>query len=348
MHSIYYYQATTNHYNLQDFSTWVYDSSFIPNMVRVRQEYGFMEAHPRHGRVCEEQSLDYALHVLDTIIFPLHTTFFSSSTQPDELSAPSSICSIEELVDLGLVESTLEERFQQGRRKDDNQHYLNAGDKSISVRPIRYGELVRTYESALHLIKESIRSLYDEEGTDKQLMDPILQKLEGWICFLHQDKDGMLAKGEYHSLPGVICHLDLQPQNMVLHQASSPSIISANTDYLSHNIPMISSILDWEECCYADPRFELLLLCRKVVANRFQADILWNSYSKKVEDMYLNKDFHVGPIAPWFRLESVHSIITMIHHLCQSPNNIGGRSPWENQSELFLKIEREFQRLASW
>jgi hypothetical protein len=119
----------------------------------------------------------------------------------------------------------------------------------------------------------------------------------------------------------------------------------------NNNIPIISSVLDWEECCYADPRFELLLLCRKVVSNYDQANIVWNMYTKKIEELY-GTTFRVGSIIPWLRLESVHSIMTMIRHLCygsssssSSRNNVyhhsSGRIPWENQTELYAKIERE-------
>jgi hypothetical protein len=106
------------------------------------------------------------------------------------------------------------------------------------------------------------------------------------------------------------------------------------------NIPRITSILDWEESCYADPRFELLLLCRKVVANRKQADSLWSYYSK-----YLIDQFHlkVGPIDPWLRLESVHSLLGM----CMQGMDLleGGRNPWEEQSDLLNKMQCEIYRL---
>ena len=48
-------------------------------MVKVRHEFGFDEPHPRHGRVCVEESLEYAVHVLNVLVLPLHFSFFDES-----------------------------------------------------------------------------------------------------------------------------------------------------------------------------------------------------------------------------------------------------------------------------
>jgi thiamine kinase-like enzyme len=96
----------------------------------------------------------------------------------------------------------------------------------------------------------------------------------------------------------------------------------------------IASVLDWEEACYADPRFELLLLSRKVCASREQADVLWRTYEQE-----MNKN--IGPIEAWLKLEAVHSLTTS---LLQSMD-LGGRSPWETKPDLLGKMEREFHRL---
>jgi serine/threonine protein kinase len=123
-------------------------------------------------------------------------------------------------------------------------------------------------------------------------------------------------------LPCVLCHMDLQPQNILFDENDA-----------------ILSVLDWEDAATADPRFELLLLCRKVLANRQQADHLWQLYS----DLTCTK---LGPLDPWLRLETVHSLTTLCLQACAG----GGRSPWEDQKDLWGKVDREFQRLvlAGW
>jgi hypothetical protein len=97
--------------------------------------------------------------------------------------------------------------------------------------------------------------------------------------------------------------------------------------------------LDWEEAAFADPRFELLLLCRKVCANRSQADEVWKVYREELPQPNL------GSVEPWLKLETVHSLTTL---LLQSMDLLGGgRNPWETKPDLWGKIQREFYRLAS-
>jgi len=85
-----------------------------------------------------------------------------------------------------------------------------------------------------------------------------------------------------------------------------------------------------------------LLMCRKVLANREQADSLWHHYSERVK---ATAGFSVGPIEPWLRLESVHTLLTM----CMQGMNLlqGGRNPWEEESDLLKKIDRELYRLRN-
>lgn len=73
-------------------------------------------------------------------------------------------------------------------------------------------------------------------------------------------------------------------------------------------------------------------------ANRQQADELWGYYQHQFPNLAL------GPIEAWLRLETVHSISTL---LLQSLDLLGGgRSPWETKPDLLGKIEREFSRLV--
>ena len=149
-------------------------------------------------------------------------------------------------------------------------------------------------------------------------------------------------------------------------------------DHSHHTEPAVFSVLDWEDAAWADPRFDLILLCRKVCANRDQANILWSNYARSLTTM--SKDnggdggsgndssstdegcsntssirskpdgstkkssqLKLGPIEPWLRLETIHSITAM---LMQSMDFLkGGRSPWESKHDLWGKLQREFSRL---
>ena len=52
------------------------------------------------------------------------------------------------------------------------------------------------------------------------------------------------------------------------------------------------SLLDWEDASLADGRFELLLLCRKVVAGLGQARRVWGRYGELT-----GRD--IGRLEPW-------------------------------------------------
>ena len=124
-------------------------------------------------------------------------------------------------------------------------------------------------------------------------------------------------------LPLKLCHLDLQPQNMVFGMKDGVSNLMA--------------VFDWEEAGYADPRFELLMLGRKVCANKSQALEVWRMYEKHAK-------VDLGPIDPWLYLETVHSLVTL---LLQATSG-GGRSPWESKQDVCGKIDRELARLQSY
>jgi len=274
---------------------WKFCDDFIHSMVKIRKEFGFDEPHPRHGRVCVEHALEYAEHVLENAIIPLHTIFFDRESNDDSFNY--------------IIRQEI--------------HVLNANNFRCSGGAISYHDMVQLYQENIYQIKKKHK--FDRQSKTEKIC-VFITAIEGFI-----DKLVLEAKSvEDFPLPSVVCHLDLQPQNMIL--CTSKNVPSS--------IPRITSILDWEESCYADPRFELLLLCRKVVANRKQADTLWGYYSK-----YLSDQFHlkVGPIDPWLRLESVHSLLGM----CMQGMDLleGGRNPWEEKSDLLNKMQCEIYRL---
>ena len=66
-------------------------------------------------------------------------------------------------------------------------------------------------------------------------------------------------------IPPVFCMIVYQ-----LTTACDTILYSTKSTSMLH----IASVLDWEELCYVDPRFVLLVLCQKVVANQIQANII--------------------------------------------------------------------------
>jgi thiamine kinase-like enzyme len=177
-----------------------------------------------------------------------------------------------------------------------------------------YSGMCSVYEAELARISSILSS------SECGLADSRLQRL---VNVLRTCVDKMQEEEISNASP-VLVHMDCQPQNLLMY--SSP-------DKDSH----IASVLDWEEAAYADPRFELLLLGRKVCANREQANVVWNTYQDEM-------NIQLGSIEPWLRLETVHSITTLV---LQSMNLVGGgRSPWETKPDLWGKIERELHRLC--
>jgi len=142
--------------------------------------------------------------------------------------------------------------------------------------------------------------------------------------------------------------MDLQPQNFILSQAPDKAL------------PNILFVLDWEEASYADPRFELLLLCRKVCADYQQARSLWGYYRQVIKNRYsLDIDGDAATdtamMDSWLKLEGLHSVVTLllqgttavlIHQKPQLDTTIPGRNPWERPIDIVRKLEREFSRLS--
>lgn len=333
-----------NHHDLND--QWVPCEDFIENMVKVRHEFGFDEPHPRHGRVNTNQALEYALHVMHTIIFPLHSAFFDCYFSMSESEIVAG--------DGNVVSSTVELQHPLLVHNDCDlklTDYFDCPQNTNAVswkKACRYSDMVNIYTAALTHLKGHMTYITasddrnDETETNDKLTG-LIRALDKCVVLL-QLESKQLDSDDLNTLPAVLCHLDLQPQNMIFRR-----------NKLSHNadeIPKIFSVLDWEESCYADPRFEILLLCRKVVATRSQADVLWWKYEETMTERFGDcfkdkngekKNSIIGAIEPWLKLEAVHSLIT----LSMQGMNVGGRSPWEGSNELWMKIIRELKRLIN-
>lgn len=185
-----------------------------------------------------------------------------------------------------------------------------------NVQPRRYKDMVELYERA-H--SKMIREL---KGDDKDKQMKIVHVLGRCIAQLSQNN-------VVEDMPPVLCHMDCQPQNLVFFR------------HVQDGRFQLHSVLDWEEAAYADPRFEILLLCRKVCANRDQAQVVWDFYAKEIRRIH--HPSVVGAIDPWLKLEIVHSITTLV--LQSMDLQGGGRNPWETKPDVLGKIEREFHRL---
>jgi thiamine kinase-like enzyme len=225
--------------------------------------------------------------------------------------------------------------------------WSTGGQAKGIANPFQYHDMIAIYRNALHHL---------EWNSKDDRMNALLQILSECVNAL--SCEWKEHGGSPPQLPPVLCHMDLQPQNLAF-QCNSRSKVKGcdnGNGKQTHNHTArhccVASVMDWEEACYADPRFELLLVCRKVLANREQAEKLWQSYSNRVEQLsrQLNSQskktmsWNVGPLEPWLKLETVHSLCTLMLQAMDLPG--GGRSPWETKPDLWGKIDRERQRLV--
>lgn len=187
---------------------------------------------------------------------------------------------------------------------------------------VEYLDMVNTYDRALKKLIKHI--MCDENNTNWTKL--LVVVLEQSILFLFEQ-----AK-QLKKIPSVLVHCDLQPQNLMFYRTARTS---------EKNIPDIACVLDWEEANFADPRFELLLICRKVCANMNQAHSVWEYYSTHIYDHF---NVAIGSIKPWMQLEGVHSVIQLLLQNCNLVG--GGRNPWESKPDLVGKIDRELFRLS--
>lgn len=195
-----------------DGTEYIYDQYWTETMIKVRDEFGFAEPHPRWGRVPVDKSLQYAKRVLHQVTVPLHRYFFEheGAIPPDHVGR---LCG-----DL-LV--------------DESGHGCT------------FMWMVRRYRKAFLTMQAS---LFNTDASDKKLSE-VVAVLEKCVENLESE--------HVRPLPCVLLHMDCQPQNLVFAKT------------LSKEDPWyISSVLDWEDSAYGDPRFELLLLGRKASLTR--------------------------------------------------------------------------------
>ena len=293
---------------------------FPTTMIKIRQEFGFYEPHPRHGRIPIDECLEYSRMILNDVVMPIQSYFFMLNGNTENID--------NHLTSIGWCNSNQE------------------------TRPFQYHDMITLYRQALHQISITIHGNHVKGTMIDARMKTLLNMVGKCIRALEYEWEEEYD-GKPPHLPPVLCHMDLQPQNLAFGTTDDTTTnntlstthgntTSKNDEEYNTKDCFVASVMDWEEACYADPRFELLLICRKVLANREQAEQLWQSYSTRIKQ--LNSSLTVGPLTPWLKLETVHSICTL---LLQSMNLLGGgRSPWETKPDLWAKIDRERQRLV--
>jgi len=286
---------------------------FPTTMIKIRHEFGFNEPHPRHGRVPIDECLEYSRLILNDVVLPIQTYFF----------------------------------MMDGNTENIDNHLTSIGwcNSNQETRPFQYHDMITIYRQALHQMSITIHDNHVKGTVIDERMKTLLSMVGQCISALECEWE---EDGKPPPLPPVLCHMDLQPQNLAFGTTDDTTksihdnTTSKNDEKYNTKDCFVASVMDWEEACYADPRFEILLICRKVLANLDQAEELWHAYSTRINQ--LNSSLTLGPLTPWLKLETVHSICTL---LLQSMDLLGGgRSPWETKPDLWGKIDRERQRLV--
>ena len=375
-------------------NSFIWDDSYQTTMIPIRHEFGFDEPHPRWGRIPIDQALDYGYMVIDQVLVPLHIqssrSFFEflSSSQHE----PLHIRTKDDTAGTTTAAASLVQRGQDNSTSNTN-----------VPRGIQYSDMVPIYQQAwdrmIHqycqLQKQTYPCNTDNNGEQQRYHDA-LNELQKAIQQLQE-----YAK-TIPPWPPVLVHLDLQPQNifMTSQKVQTMDINHTTTTKTTKTTAMIMTtkrndalrarptklqrirtVLDWEDATWADPRFDLLLMGRKVMANYNQAELLWNWYEiqwsnyhdnnhqkqqqqqqeqQQQEEEQEEEASHsepslsfssssspgtqkLGNMEPWLYLETTHSVTTL---LLQSMNLLGGgRNPWETSLDLWGKVERELIRL---
>jgi len=360
---------------------WRYDATWSRRMVTTRREFGYAnEPHLRWGGVPVDSSEEYALLVLRQVVMPVHRYCIEMAAAADENDCNND------------SDNNLEQRQQQF---DTCVEKLCGYDGER--RGFTYGRMLALYRKAHGQLvarnnlrrRREQQQRQEEEGDQDddfasragallgKAIERLAREAEALRLLVEEttnsnadDDEGSISVQQ--PVP-VLCHMDYQPQNLLFarYDAAAGSDDDDdddddNSDDSSDNHNnndddddtsgvAVASVLDWEEAAYADGRFDLLLLCRKVCANAEQANSVWETYRSELPAPRL------GPIEPWLKLETVHSLLTLLLQYADSSSSTdagggggggGGnsRSPWETRTDLRGKIEREFGRLkaAGW
>ena len=298
------------------------DTTYFDGMIKVRKEFGFDEPHPRWGRVPTDQSLQYSRLILHQVMIPLHyqTTRIKRNNLDQKVAD----------VDHNQHHQQQQEQQQQQQQQGDVHTYFSM----IRLYRDAYISMMKNLSTAT--VSNDIHKLSNNQSGSPRMKD-CLERLNQLLIVLESNVAAV------NTLPPALVHMDLQPQNLIFCKSDDESKNNGNDNTIS-----IFSVLDWEDTGWADLRFDLLLLCRKVCSNRNQAENIWSEYETSMNMMVAAQQqqqqnpVSLGLIDPWLQLETVHSITTMLLQSMDLLN--GGRNPWETKTDLWGKLEREFIR----
>ncbi|CAJ1938058.1 unnamed protein product [Cylindrotheca closterium] len=206
------------------------------------------------------------------------------------------------------------------------------------TKPQNYATMVQKYHNTFQELWSSSQNDAAMQ-TDERMMRALETVKEAVTRILPQHLSNIPP------MSPVLVHLDLQPQNLLFYKTATTQNNNNNNnkeEEESNSTLHVSSILDWEDASFADPRLELLLMCRKVCANRSQAKALWSLFRTESLSSLSSLVVDPGPMEPWLQLECIHSILTLLLQSMDLLN--GGRNPWESKRDLRGKLQRELYR----
>lgn len=319
-----------------------YYNDWIKCMIRERDEFGFKcEPHPRWGRIPVTDCIPYAETVLTNVILPIHKYFLNHYDQLDSTQFT--------VLDQKLLCPKVTNYMDMVRcYREKYERYICQSAASTIPKNLS----LQSHNEIKNQDRMGFNITINSTSNEVQLsLCSTIRKLGMAISRLEEEthRHGRMLL----CTTPVLCHMDLQPQNLLFGKQNinnNTSDASASQLEQLHGLPgtgtlsssaTIVSVLDWEEAALADPRFEILLLCRKVCANRQQADYIWNKYHEAIaaEGMQQEED---DLIDPWLKLETVHNITSLVLQIVAA----GGRNSWETNKDILAKIERDFQRLV--
>lgn len=117
-----------------------------------------------------------------------------------------------------------------------------------------------TYQSMVEKYRTAVDAMSQAHAANDDKVIAAISTLHQCVAQLERDAI------DVQDLPSVLVHMDLQPQNLVFGRCRmNPTACQTfSTRETATDKWCIAAVLDWEDAAYADPRFELLLLGRKV------------------------------------------------------------------------------------
>jgi thiamine kinase-like enzyme len=320
-----------------------FDTTHVDSMIPMRMEYEYKETHLRWGRLPIELCIPYTTYILRSFLVPLHSYYLRTENENTILVS------------------------HQSEQLAANQHAPIYYYKTMME--LYRAKYVSYIEPNMRLLLNSIttvESTTENEMCNQSRRNKIVYFLRDACSTLQQAIDTLFHEeanvNPIDYLPPVVCHMDLQPQNLLFASTVPPKCHLASASNHVHTSFLVS-VLDWEETAYADLRFELLLLCRKVCANSTQAECIWQLYPQMIQEQNCTTTsnatigtLELGSIVPWLKLETVHSITTLLlqclaggvrGNMNNSNTIYNSNTPIddEQQSDIYGKVQREFQRL---